>query len=313
MPEHPNDQNFTRYGWAVCLWVLVTTFQYGYHISVLNQIQAVMTCRGSPNPIQYGLPTCIPMSDFTFSVVTAIFTVGGLTGSLVANIIMDRWGRKGATKASSLLVCGGAVMMGISNSVGMLAFGRFLVGVGSGTGLCVTPVFLAEISPPKISGNVGVLTQLGIVLGIMITQALGLRFATPSEWRVVLCTSSVLSGAQFLSSALVTESPVWLGTHGRPDERKVVAKRLWGDDPTPYSSSNGVEENPLLDEPERTPDVVQKTSITVPQLLAARELRKPVAIVCLAMASQQLSGINAGRFLIESPLDGPDLWHSSLL
>ena len=48
-------------------------------------------------------------------------------------------------------------------------------------------------------------------------------------------------------------------------------------------------EDPLLDELEahREENVA---AFTVPQVLAARELRKPLAIVCFAMLSQQLSG-----------------------
>lgn len=64
------------------------------------------------------------MSDFTFSIVTAIFTVGGLTGSLMANLVMDRWGRKGATRISAVLISAGAGLMGISSSVSLLGFGR---------------------------------------------------------------------------------------------------------------------------------------------------------------------------------------------
>lgn len=142
-PSIAKGQVLTTYGWTVCLWILIIAFQvshsfnlfillilfsiwqYGYHISALNQIQAVLTCKiKSSDPLHYGLPTCIPMSDFTFSVVTAIFTVGGLSGSLMANVIMDRWGRKGATKASAFFISTGAGLMGISSSVSLLVFGR---------------------------------------------------------------------------------------------------------------------------------------------------------------------------------------------
>lgn len=142
--KRTNGHSFTPYGWAVCIWVMVVPFQvsafevlffptspfiyqlqYGYHISVLNQIQAVLTCKNiSPNTVHYGLPTCIPMSEFAFSVVTAIFTVGGLLGSLIANLVMDRWGRKGATQASALLVSLGAGIMGMSGSISLICFGR---------------------------------------------------------------------------------------------------------------------------------------------------------------------------------------------
>ncbi|KAJ7236728.1 general substrate transporter [Mycena haematopus] len=290
-----NGEAFTQFGWIVCVWILLIPFQYGYHISVLNQIQAVVTCKATTPDSQrysYGLPTCLPMSDFTFSVVTAVFTVGGLAGSLVANLIMDRWGRRGAARLSSLLVAIGAGLMTVSASVSILGLGRLLVGVGSGIGLCVGPIYLAEIAPSKISGNVGVLTQLGIVLGIMITQAIGLRFATPTQWRSVLFVSAAGSAAQFFLSGLVVESPAWLGGKGQVEPRKAVARKLWGTVPPPTPAAESSVEDPLLDELEAHRDE-NVTALTVPQVLAARELRKPLAIVCFAMLSQQLSGINA--------------------
>jgi MFS family permease len=67
------------------------------------------------------------MSDFIFSFVTAIFTVGGLAGSLVANLIMDRWGRKGASKICAVLMAGGSGLFGISGSVISLLLGRYVL------------------------------------------------------------------------------------------------------------------------------------------------------------------------------------------
>ncbi|KAJ7286004.1 general substrate transporter [Mycena rebaudengoi] len=292
MAPQRNGDSFTTFGWSVCVWILLIPFQYGYHISVLNQIQAVLTCKDvtpGTQPSLFGLPTCLPMSDFTFSVVTAVFTVGGLAGSLIASMVMDRWGRRGAARASSLFIAVGSALMCISASVGVLGFGRLLVGIGSGIGLCVAPIYVSEIAPNKISGNVGVLTQLGIVVGIMITQSIGLRFATPTEWRSVFFFSSACSVVQFFLSSLMVESPAYLGSKGLVDSKKSAARKLWGVAPIVTSA-----EDPLLDELEALrEDPAHIPAFTVPQVLAARELRKPLAIVCFAMVSQQLSGINA--------------------
>ena len=64
------------------------------------------------------------MSNFVFSFVTAIFTVGGLVGSLIANMLIDSYGRKGASRTTVLLVAIGAGFMGVSESVATLSFGR---------------------------------------------------------------------------------------------------------------------------------------------------------------------------------------------
>jgi hypothetical protein len=139
----------------------------------------------------------------------------------------------------------------------------------------------------------------------MITQAIGLRFATPTQWRTVLFFSAVASVAQFFLSSVMVESPAWLGGKGHVEPKKAVARKLWGTVPPPtrrfplpseetqmsvFAASDASVEDPLLDQLEAHRDE-SVTALTVPQVLAALELRKPLAIVCFAMLSQQLSGI----------------------
>ncbi|GJE86819.1 MFS general substrate transporter [Phanerochaete sordida] len=309
MAENPHA--FTGYGWACCLWILVVSFQYGYHISALNQIQAVLSCRDDPTgaipPEGYGLPTCIPMSDATFSVVTAVYTVGGLLGSLVANVVMDRAGRKGAVQASSALFVLGAAIMSSAASLWPLIIGRVLVGVGAGFGLCVGPIFLSEIAPSKIQGAVGVLTQFAIVIGIMITQAMGLRLATPHEWRLVLVFSAALSFGQLLLSPLIVESPVWLHRRGLLTDKAAASRKLWAMDEVLANEPDFPSDSPhdpLLGDVERDAEDLDVTgqskdtedhqaAISILQLFTARELQRPLIIVCFSMLCQQLSGVNA--------------------
>ncbi|KAF8876044.1 general substrate transporter [Gymnopilus junonius] len=289
----PNGTAFTVYGWAVCFWSLIVPFQYGYHISVLNQIQAVLTCKATTPQDDHSRPTdrlvpCLPMSDFTFSFLTVIFSIGGLAGSLVAGPIIDRWGRKGTNRICTILIAVGAIFMGLGNSVTLLLFGRFLIGVASGLGLCVGPIYLAEIAPSEISGSVGVLTQLSIVFGIMVTQFAGLTLASPSAWRFVFFISFCLSVFQFFSSSMIVESPTFLLGKHRLDEHKDAARRLWGNSiPVPTS-----EDSPL-DETEESHLLANCETISVTQLFARPDLRRPLLIVSLAMFSQQVSGINA--------------------
>jgi MFS family permease len=104
---------------------------------------------------------------------------------------------------------------------------RMLTGIGSGVGLCVCPVYLSEIAPIKIKGNVGVLTQVAVVLGIMTTQMIGLRLATPTEWRMVLLFSAATGVFQLLVGILAVESPAYLASQGKREHGKEVAERLW--------------------------------------------------------------------------------------
>jgi MFS family permease len=176
---------------------------------------------------------------------------------------------------------------------------RFLIGIGSGLGLCVGPIYLAEIAPSSISGTVGsslfitytgqlfnrghlgVLTQLAIVLGIMLTQVAGITLAAPSTWRFVFFISFMISALQFLLGSMIVESPTWLFNQSRLEDRKHAVRRLWGDTDS---------EEPLLNQLEETLEVSPQESLTVPQVYTTIGLRKPLMIVALAMISQQLSG-----------------------
>ncbi|OJT14181.1 hypothetical protein TRAPUB_9292 [Trametes pubescens] len=242
------------------------------------------------------------MDDATFSVLTSVYTVGGLLGSLGANVVMDRWGRKGACLASAFIMAVGAGFMAVSATLPPLVIGRLLTGVAAGLGLCVGPIYISEIAPTKIKGAVGVLTQFAIVVGIMITQAMGLQLATPRTWRLVLLFSSALSLAQLLAGPMIVESPAWLNRHGLLRDKAASARRLWKSGHAIHSPavSNEDAEDPLLGADEESTSLnsarradEHEAAVNVPQVLLRREFRKPLAIVCFSMLCQQLSGVNA--------------------
>jgi MFS family permease len=118
------------------------------------------------------------MSDATFSVVTSIYTIGGLIGSMGANVVMDRFGRRGASRISAVMTALGALLMGVSSSIAALLVGRCLylslviklyieiylsrglVGIGAGLGICVGPIYLSEIAPSRIRSRIGTSVHL---------------------------------------------------------------------------------------------------------------------------------------------------------
>lgn len=61
----------------------------------------------------------------------------------------------------------------------------------------------------------------------MITQAMGLKLATPHQWRQVLYFSAALSFVQLVFSPLIVESPVWLHRRGLLQEKAAASRKLW--------------------------------------------------------------------------------------
>lgn len=128
----------------------------------------------------------------------------------------------------------------------------------------------------------------------MLTQALGLRFSSPTQWRLVLFLSSSLSLIQLITTLFAVESPAYLRGSSEEERTKVCA-RLWGAD------VRDVEDDPLLRE--HDDDQVEARRAQPTESLSAarlfhlsktdRTLRTPLLVVCLAMLCQQLCGINA--------------------
>ena len=218
------------------------------------------------------------MNDATFSLVTSLFTFGGLCGSLCANIFMDRYGRKGASRLSAIFNTAGAFLSAVAASVASIAVGRhvpscppfFTLNISSSgfssvsllvsafvSAQYISRKFLTRISEETLVHNLrhdllvlfipfsGVGTQLAIVIGIMVTQVMGFIFATPKHWRLVLLTSAALSVLQYFTSPFVTESPVYLRRMGMLEQQKCVAQRLWGDDLRRDRKSRGSNINSL--------------------------------------------------------------------
>lgn len=74
----------------------------------------------------------------------------------------------------------------------------------------------------------GVLNQLGIVVGIFLTQALGIIISAPTLWRLIPLTSSAVALAQLILSLRAIDSPAWLSSKSRLPEAKFAAALLWG-------------------------------------------------------------------------------------
>lgn len=119
------SDSLSPYGWLVVAWITLIPFNgYGYHISILNQIHSTISCPSEPSLVLDKLPACFELNDWLFGVVTSVFNLGGLLGSAQANVIMEKFGRRGTARISAVLTALGCAIMGLSGSVSALGIGR---------------------------------------------------------------------------------------------------------------------------------------------------------------------------------------------
>jgi MFS family permease len=207
----------------------------------LNAPEEVLTCRkrsifsssspdhGASPPAFGGLPACLPMATSVFAFVSSVYTLGGLVGALSGGPAATSLGRVPAMRVTSGFAVAGSVLEALAPHWAVLALGRVLTGIAAGASTVVVPLYISEIAPPRSRGLYGVMTQLSINLGIVISQTIGYFASHGGAWRWILIAGLAIAVGHALGLGLAVESPAWLAANGRKDEARAVLRRLRGD------------------------------------------------------------------------------------
>lgn len=88
---------------------------------------------------------------------------------------------------------------------------RLITGIFLGFFTGIVPIYLNEISPLNLRGLTGTLNQLNIVLGLLVTNILGLKdiFGTEELWPVLVGMALVIA-LPHMCLVVGTESPKYL-------------------------------------------------------------------------------------------------------
>ncbi|KAJ8878368.1 hypothetical protein PR048_018945 [Dryococelus australis] len=280
----------------------------GYNIGVMNTPAAIIKefCNATVFST-YGTYLSEPQMNILWSVIVSIFLIGGVTGSLTGGWVADRFGRQvsgAACRLASTLQIGAVVMNGVlslfaallfmtcrlANSVEMLLLARLIIGLASGLTTCTIPMYLTEIAPLSIRGAMGVLCPLGLTVGVIFAQVLGLKQVLGQEntWPYLLGLYAVLILVSSLALPFLPESPKYLYIVKGQEERGVRE----------LTRLRGLAPEQLQDELEdmrqaNKAELEAGSSWTFGSVLHARTLRLPLLLVCALQAGQQFSGINA--------------------
>lgn len=177
-------------------------FLFGYNLSVLNVPQNYITCfiQSSTNQsetVKVGDETktwhdiCKNASDpanqvlfedssSLFSLITSIYTIGGMIGALsggsVYKIIKSR-------RYTIILILSLHVIFSLlefftktADSWVVLFVSRIFLGMASGLASTIAPAYLNEVADSDSAGIFGISFNLSVVTGIMMAQLFGLHY-----------------------------------------------------------------------------------------------------------------------------------------
>jgi MFS family permease len=254
-----------------------------------------------------------------------MYTLGGLIGALSAGPVASKYGRLRTMQLTTIFFTIGPVFEALSPSIGVMAFGRLLSGVGAGAAVVIVPLYISEISPPAQRGFFGAFTQIMCNVGILVTQLLGYFLSHDSYWRFILAVGGLIGIAQALGLLLSVESPKYIAERGNLALAKKTLRKIrgekadidsemsdWGT--AGFENVNGLylasrhcllpcanygteEEQTLLNnEDGLAPNTKQpgnEDKLSIMQVLRHPDYKSAAIAVIMVMLAQQFSGINS--------------------
>lgn len=274
-----------------------SAFQHGYNTGVVNapaKLIAEWIKHTEPNSTLNGTEIVSGMSEdkvtMIWSIIVAVFCVGGMIGGSVVGIVADSFGRKKGLLFNNIFVLL-AVLCECSakwlSSYKLIILGRLLIGFNSGMNAGLVPVYLNEVSPPNLKGAVGTVYQFVITLSIMISQLLGLEsvLGTETGWPLLFGFTIIPAILQLITFPICPESPKHiLKTTGNELQAKQVLVWLRG-------TLDVSDEMELMKAENEADKNVPR--VTLRELTSNPSLRMPLIICVTLMVAQQFSGINA--------------------
>ncbi|XP_029168626.1 solute carrier family 2, facilitated glucose transporter member 5-like isoform X2 [Nylanderia fulva] len=297
--EYNNARDADSSGWTPLLVLggvtccLGSALPAGFNIGVMNNPAHLMKsfCNDSMRE-KYNAQLSNHELEILWSTIVSIFLIGGVSGSLIAGWLSDRFGRKGALSVGNICGIVGAILFLLVrhlNSVEFFLIARVMVGLSGGLATALLPMYMTEIAPIKLRGAVGVLCQLGITCGVLLGQIAGLKtvLGTPESWHIMLASFLPLCVAALFVTIALPESPKYL--YIIKGEQTKALKEL--------SRLRNMDIMLLQNEVTSLRQELAMRSMTdrwnIQRVLKEPSVRLPLFLVCLMQAGQQLSGINA--------------------
>ncbi|XP_055789391.1 proton myo-inositol cotransporter-like [Salvelinus fontinalis] len=215
-------------------------------------------------------------------------TVGAAAlSALAGGTLNGLYGRRICILMASFIFTAGGVVLGAAPNKEVLLVGRITVGLGIGIASMTVPVYLAEVSPPHLRGQLVTVYTLFITAGQFIASVVdgAFTYLHHNGWRYMLGLSIVPAVLQFSGFLFLPESPRWLLQKGLTQQARQVLSRIRGGQniEKEYDSMRTNIEDEEKD---------AGGGLVLWRMLTRPPTRRALTVGCGLQMFQQLSGIN---------------------
>jgi len=181
------------------------------------------------------------LNGFELSLLGSAALFGAITGSAVAGIFADRFGRRALLVGDFIAYVAASIGSAFSPDFSWLFFFRFIVGIGIGADFAVVFPYISEIRSAGTRGRNMATVMMAANFGMIIAYGLGGLFlgAGGQGWRIVLLAGGLMAIPVIFMRGRISESAVWkrsrlphmrdiLAGFHREDFRKIaVSSAAW--------------------------------------------------------------------------------------
>jgi SP family arabinose:H+ symporter-like MFS transporter len=179
------------------------------------------------------------LNDLSLGWAFSSLLFGCALGSTIAGRLTDFYGRKKILLVVAALFAITSLGTGMAPTFTFFIIARFIGGLAVGGASILSPLYVAEISPPSLRGRLGTLYQMSIVTGILISYAINylLRDIGSANWRWMFITGVIPSILFFAMLLSAPETPRYLFMAGKEREGFAILERIAGRESAEFEAS----------------------------------------------------------------------------
>lgn len=156
--------------------------------------------------------------------------VGAIIGAFGSGVLTDKFGRKSILIIVALFFAVSCALTALASSSVLFISARLFGGLAVGAASVLSPMYVAEVSPPDKRGMLVAIYQLAIVIGILCSYIINYWLHdVDNNWRWMFATGIVPSVLFFIGLFFIPESPRWLYKAGHKEESLRVLTRIGGE------------------------------------------------------------------------------------
>ena len=173
---------------------------------------------------QFGLSAVVE------EIVVSAVLLGAIIGAGLSGYLSDRFGRRRTIIVTAVIFILGSLGSALTPDINFLIASRIIIGIAIGIASLTAPLYISEVSPPRIRGALVSLNQLAITCGIVLSYIVDYAFSGHQSWRWMFFVGVVPAVILGTGMLFLPSSPRWLMSKSLKKKAITVLRMLREED-----------------------------------------------------------------------------------